>query len=44
LILSPILYALVTFQVPNQITLNKLRGLSPRSNYTDRATSACQRS
>jgi hypothetical protein len=23
---------------------NKLRGLSPRANYTDRATSACRRS
>jgi hypothetical protein len=23
---------------------NKLRGLSPRANYTDRATAACQRS
>jgi hypothetical protein len=23
---------------------NKLRGLSPRTNYTDRATAACRRS
>jgi hypothetical protein len=23
--------------------LKKLRGLSPRANYTDRATAACQR-
>jgi hypothetical protein len=23
---------------------NKLRGLSPRANYTDRATAACRRS
>jgi hypothetical protein len=25
-------------------TQNKLRGLSPRANYIDRATAACQRS
>jgi hypothetical protein len=24
--------------------INKLRGLSPRANYTDRKTAACQRS
>jgi hypothetical protein len=33
--------------VPNvlyepQTKLNKLRGLSPRANYTDRATAACR--
>jgi hypothetical protein len=26
------------------IQTNKLHGLSPRANYTDRATAACQRS
>jgi hypothetical protein len=26
------------------IDINKLRGLSPRENYTDRATAACRRS
>jgi hypothetical protein len=26
------------------ISKNKLRGLSPRTNYTDRATAACRRS
>jgi hypothetical protein len=28
----------------NKIQRNKLRGLSPRANYTDRAPAACQRS
>jgi hypothetical protein len=28
----------------NQQQNNKLRGLSPRANYTNRATSACRRS
>jgi hypothetical protein len=27
-----------------QTKTNKLHGLSPRANYTDRATAACQRS
>jgi hypothetical protein len=30
------------FRVINKT--NKLRGLSPRANYTDRATAACRRS
>jgi hypothetical protein len=36
------LYALY-FTLSNQPT-NKLRGFSPRANYTDRATAACRRS
>jgi hypothetical protein len=29
---------------PNKQKTNKLRGLSPQANYTDRATDACRRS
>jgi hypothetical protein len=29
---------------PNVTLKNKLHGLSPRANYTDRATAACRRS
>jgi predicted NUDIX family NTP pyrophosphohydrolase len=29
--------------LPNETQRNKLRGLSPRANYTDRATAACRR-
>jgi hypothetical protein len=34
------------YTVPNLISKSKtkLRGLSPRTNYTDRATAACTRS
>jgi hypothetical protein len=28
----------------SNLTLKKLHGLSPRANYTDRATAACRRS
>jgi hypothetical protein len=31
-------------QLQRQKQQNKLRGLSPRANYTDRATAACRRS
>jgi hypothetical protein len=33
-------------KVPNEIkkNKNKLRGLSPQANYTDRATATCRRS
>jgi hypothetical protein len=35
----------VSMNHPSLITKqDKLRGLSPRANYTDRATAACQRS
>jgi hypothetical protein len=32
------------FKSSKQKQLNKLRGLSPQKNYTDRATAACRRS
>jgi hypothetical protein len=34
----------VTARGENRIKTNKLRGLSPRANYTDRANAACRRS
>jgi hypothetical protein len=36
----------ISRQTKTWITLkkNKLRGLSPQANYTDRATAACRRS
>jgi hypothetical protein len=30
--------------IPLELKKTKLRGLSPRANYTDQATSACRRS
>jgi hypothetical protein len=32
------------YGIPRHITGIELRGLSPRANYTDRATAACRRS
>jgi hypothetical protein len=34
----------LTFYLLLYIYIYKLRGLSPRANYTDRATAACRRS
>jgi hypothetical protein len=35
---------IMLFTKIEKIKQNKLRGLSPRANYTDRATAACRRS
>jgi hypothetical protein len=36
------IYQIIRYHIPEDY--NKLRGLSPRANYTDQATAACERS
>jgi hypothetical protein len=42
LILTGLEFQIVWLNITNKT--NKLHGLSPRANYTDRATAACRRS